>query len=673
MPTSSIGGGGLSAFWDAVKTRFRLFIFGRPLATSVQLEHRLPILLALPVFASDAVSSVAYGPEEVLKELSKAASQPLHLLVYFAIAISLLMVIVATSYMRAVHLYPSSGGSYTVAKSNLGAVVGLIAAAALLIDYILTVAVSISSGVDALKSALPKWIDTHVAIWVFTVPVPVLVALLLVGVIALANLRGTKESGWTFALPLYGFAVMVALMTLSTVYHLIIGGGHVPHIGSANTAALAMPENILKPEFGVSLGLLLILRSFSNGCSAMTGVEAVSNGVSAFKPPEAKHAAQTLLLLLVILMTLFLGTSVAAHYYHALPSTSETILSQVTRANFGRGILYGLTQFFTLTILMVAANTSYADFPRLLAFVARDGYAPKTFVSQGDRLVYNRGIITLTLISALLIIAFTADVSKLIGLYSIGVFLCFTLSQLGMAKKIRDLREKGWVGGFILNIIGMTVTGVVTIVVAVSKFGEGAWMVLVLIPIIIGVCLLIKRHYEWFDETMTVHDHDYNPLSEPEESLTVLVLVSSDVHRGILEGLECGRAIAASGPNNILRAVHIEMDPDKTPRLQTKWEKFVEPYMGEKIRLDVIPSPYRWLIEPIMDYLDWTDLERGGDRIIVVLPEFETGSWITQLLHNFTGNRLRSALLNRPHVTVVSSRYFMKPMAWRLGRGGLVY
>jgi len=646
----------------------RKVVFGKPLPSSAALEHRLPIGLALPVFASDAISSVAYSTQEILMVLGGVAliggGAALGLQIWISIAIAVLMLIVVTSYRRAVVLYPTSGGSYTVTKHNLGAFMGLIAAAALLIDYIMTVAVSISSGVDALTSAYPRFLSDRVEI-----------ALLLVAILTLANLRGAKESGWLFALPLYSFVLLTGSMVIWSLVHFILGGGHVqamgvnPHL----PANLQLPGGLIVPKAGATLGLFILLRAFANGCSAMTGTEAVSNGVSAFKPPEAKHAAQTLLLMAGILLFLVLGIGFAAHIYGVVPSEHETVLSMVTRATFGYGLPYYLTQFATLLILMVAANTSYADFPRLMAFVARDGFAPKAFTSLGDRLVFHRGILALALISAAVIVVFKANVTALIGLYSIGVFLCFTLSQLGMAKKIGAMREQGWRGGVTLNLIGATVTGLVAVVVAVSKFTEGAWMVLLLIPIIITVCYAIKRHYEWFERTMTVHPEDYNPLTEPAEPVTVLVLVSSDIHRGILEGLECGRALADSKPGSMLRAVHIEMDPEKTERLKTKWAQLVEPCLGQTIKLDIIPSPYRWLTEPILDYLDWIDLERTGDRIVVVLPEFETGNPITHFLHNFTARRLRAVLLNRPHVTVVSSRFFMKPMAWRLGRGGLVY
>lgn len=645
----------------------RLF-FGNPLPSSASLEHRLPIGLALPVFASDAISSVAYSTQEILMVLGSVTLvggvSALGYQLWVSVAIAALMFIVATSYRRAVILYPTSGGSYTVSKSNLGALAGLIAAAALLIDYVMTVAVSISSGVDALTSAYPHLTYIHIEI-----------AVVLVGVITLANLRGTKESGWVFALPLYSFITLAGIMVLTTVVRYALHGGHMPEVMGANatSAAFRLPNNLVVPKAGAMLGLFVLLRAFSNGCSAMTGVEAVSNGVSAFKPPEAQNAAKTLAILLGTLMFLFLGIGFAAQVYGARPSDTETILSMVTRATFGINWVYYATQFSTLALLMVAANTSFADFPRLTAFVARDNFAPKAFIQQGDRLVYHRGIMALAIISALLIIVFKANVTKLIGLYSIGVFLCFTLTQLGMAKRIKEMGEKGWQRGVITNIIGALVTGAVTMVVMISKFGEGAWMVLVLIPIVIAVCYAIHMHYMWFDRIMAVEANATNPLTDPPDPVLVLVLISSDIHRGNLEGLAAARDLAAGNPDSEVRAVHIEMDPEKTHRLHTRWEQLVEPNVGKKIQLDIVPSPYRWLTEPILSYLDSIETTIGMRRIVVVLPEFETGNPLTHFLHNFTARRLRSALLNRPNITVVSSRYFMKPMAWRKGRNGLVF
>lgn len=659
----TLGEGWWSAILHAIQTRIRGIIFGNPLATSMQLEHRLPIYLALPVFASDALSSVAYATEELLIVLAetfgpghesaiaiRSAGLPIALAISLAIAV--LLVIVGASFYQAIQLYPAGGGSYSVVRDYLGATPGLVAAAALTIDYILTVAVSVSAGVAALTSA-----------FTYLRPLTIPLALLLIALITLINLRGTRESGWAFALPAYTFITMISLVIISSIIRYIATGGNVP--------PLPLPEGVVEPIHG--FGLFIVLRAFSNGCAAMTGVEAVADGVSAFQPPETRNAGKTLIILISILAFLFIGVGFSATIYHAHPSESVTIVSQLAQANFGRTFPYFLTIFATLAVLMVAANTSFAGFPRLAAIVAKDGYMPKALSQLGDRLVYTRGILALTIVSALLVWGYRANVTALIGLYAVGVFLTFTLTQLAVVRRILSRREINWQRQLLIGGLGAGATGIVTVVIAVSKAAQGAWIVLVLIPILVLISYLIKRHYEWFERTMTVHPYDYNPLAEPAEPLTVLVLVSSDIHRGILEGLECGRAIAAANPQSILRAVHIEMDPEKTPRLKVKWEQFVEPYIGEKIKLDIIPSPYRWLIEPIMDYLDWADLERTGDRVIVVLPEFETGSTATQFLHNFTARRLRTALLNRPHVTVVSSRFFMKPMAWRLGRGGLVY
>ncbi|MFH0887424.1 MAG: APC family permease [bacterium] len=633
-------------------------MFGKPLASHLHLEQRLPIFLALPVFASDAISSVAYGTQEILLVLAAVVIAPgltaSHYLIWISLAIAVLMLIVATSYRRAVHLYPTSGGSYTVTKSNLGPIMGLVAAGALLIDYIMTVAVSISSGVDALTSA-----------YLFLKPYSVELAITFILLITLVNLRGAKESGWWFALPLYAFVGLVGSMIIISFVKFI----------THSYGSLPIPAHAIVPESTIAnSGLLLlfvILHAFSNGCSSLTGTEAISNGVSAFKPPESKNAARTLGIMVAVLIFLFLGVSFSAAMYNLVPADPNlggiTVLAQIAQANFAGNlsIFFYLTQFATLAILIVAANTSYADFPRLLAFVARDRFAPKAFISQGDRLVFNRGILALAIISSFLVFWFNANVNLLIGLYAVGVFLCFTLSQLGMIRKFFQLREKGWKRAVLINAIGAVVTGMVTAVVLITKFTHGAVLVVILIPILILVALAIHKHYEWFDKKMLLHPkRDVNPLTLPPEPLSVIVLLSSDVHRGTIEGLECARDIVYGRTDSILRAVHIEIDHEKTTRLKEKWKTFVEPFMSKEIRLDIIPSPYRWLIEPVMEYLDEIDKERPGHRVILVLPEFDTGSFWTQLLHNFTGRRLRNALLNRPNVTVVSSRYFMQPMKW---------
>lgn len=613
----------------------RQLLLGRPIETSRKLEHRLPNFLALPVFASDALSSVAYGTQEILIALSLAGAMALHKVLPISIGITTLMIIVALSYRQAIHYYPAGGGSYSVAKDNLGILPGLIAAAALAIDYILTVAVSISSGVENLASAFPALQSIRVEICV-----------LLVCLITLANLRGVKESGYLFAIPTYSFITLMGISVLTSFFHIV--------------THTIPPINHYPIEATGALTLFLILRAFANGCSAMTGVEAVSNGVMAFRPPEVKNASKTLVTMVSILVFLFLGTSIAAYFYGVVPHGNDTITSQITRANFGNGLLYQLTQIATLAILAVAANTSYAGFPRLSAMVARDGYIPKMFSNLGDRLVYNQGILVLAVISSLLIVHFKAVTNNLIPLYAVGVFLCFTLSQVGMVQKHRTLGDKNWLRYSAINAIGALVTAAVTFVIVLSKFTQGAWMVVVLIPIIVFLFSLVKRHYDWFDRVMTIKGNDENPLFKSEPPLTVLVLVSSDIHRGILEGIEAGRMLVEGKRDAVLRAVHIEMDPEKSVRLRHRWAQFVEPNNRLNIKLDIVPSPYRRLIEPLMGYLDKVDAERADDRIIIVLPEFDTGSLITKFLHNFTGRRLRNALLSRRNVFVLYDRFFMR-------------
>lgn len=635
--------------------RLKALLFGRPLATSVHLEHRLPIVLALPVFASDALSSVAYATEEVLIVLA-AAMLPGGLagtgyLIPISLGIAVLMVIVATSYRRAILLYPQSGGSYTVARRNLGANYGMMAGSALIIDYILTVAVSVSAGVAALTSYFPQ-----------LEPSKVLLGIALVAFVTLINLRGVRESGIWFALPAYTFVSCILLVILASLYHYLTGT--VVPAPLAPDAVLPNPAHSLAGWAGV----LLLAKAFSNGCSALTGVEAVSNGVGNFQPPEAQNAAKTLAVLIGTLVTLFLGLGFAASVYGVLPvEGGETVISQVARAAFaslpGGSALYALTIGATLAVLMVASNTAFAGLPQLLAMMARDGYAPRVLLGQGDRLVYNRSIIGLAVISAGLIVLFKASVNLLIPLYAVGVFLCFTLSQAGMFRRMVNEKAEGWRQGAFLNGFGAVVTGIVTLVIAGTKFSHGAWLVCVLIPAFMFVSRKIKEHYQWFEGRMALRPGDPNPLAGPLDHLTVLVLLSSDIHKGTLEGLEAARALAEGRKNSMLRALHIEIDPEKTKRLKSKFEQFVEPYLGRYIQLDIIPSPYRWLIEPVVDYINQIDRERHGDRIIVVVPEFETGDWFSHLLHNQTAARLRAALFNRPNITILSHRFFMRPPA----------
>ncbi|HEY3377667.1 MAG TPA: APC family permease [Armatimonadota bacterium] len=652
--------------------QLRNIVLGNPLPSSVSLEHRLPIILALPVFASDALSSVAYATQEILLQFKETPTSPINpialsYLIGISLAIAILIVIVATSYRQAIHLYPSGGGSYSVSRDNLGVLPGLVAAASLFVDYVLTVAVSVSSGVENLV-AFFKSLQGTVHVSSMTISIPVLLSVALILVIMLINLRGTKESGWLFALPAYTFVLMLTL-ALGMAFYRMLTHSWVP-IDAGQVAETT--THTLK-----AISLIVILRAFSSGCSALTGVEAVSNGISAFEPPEAKNASKTLLVLMILLLVMFLGLAFATTLFHILPTEGETVISMVARESFGSSqigtFLSLLMTFATLAILMIAANTSFAGFPRLLAIVAKDGYSAKSFANLGERLVHNQGIFVLTGLSMMLIIMFHAKTNALIPLYAVGVFICFTLSQFGMAKKASKSKGKGWQRTFALNLFGAVITGIVAVVQAYSKFHEGAWMVVVLLPLLVLFCYTIHRHYTWFDKTMTILPSDYNPLSIPPDPILVLVLVSSDIHRGTLEGLDCARNLVSGRKDSELRAVHIEVDPEKTVRLRTKWSQLVEPYLGYHIKLDVVSSPYRLITEPILEFLDQSDLTHPNTRIIIILPEFETGSFVTQFLHNFTAHRLRKMLMDRPNITIVSSRYFMRPKAWREGRGGLTY
>ena len=621
--------------------RLKRLLLGSPLSTSVQLQHRLPVFLGIPVFGADPLSSVAYATEEILIVLAAAylfAGGPpaLRLQLPITLAIAALMLIVATSYRRAILMYPMSGGSYTVARRNLGATYGLVAGAALIIDYILTVAVSVSAGVAALTSYVqqlyPYRVELSVAVILF---------------IAFINLRGVRESGWWFALPVYSFVAMMVLLIGSSLYHIATG----------SVQPLAPPADALTPLHGLSL--FVILRAFAHGCVGLTGTESVSNGVSAFVPPEAANATRALLFERSGLVTMFIGIGIAASAYHVLPSPSVTVLTQLAHANFGPGLLTALVAYTTLAILTVAANTAFAGFPRLLAYMARDGFAPRQLASVGDRLVYSRGIIALTGLALLLVVLFQASVNSLIPLYTVGVFLCFTLSQLGMLRKMLRSRPAAWRATAVLNIIGALLTGIVTVVVVVTKFIQGAWVVVLLIPAIVIVCRLIKRHYQWFERQMALPQTADALLHRSPQPLNVVVLVSGEINPGTLQAIACARDLIGSDPRSQLRALHIEFDAERSDRLRTRWQQLVEQPLNGRLKLEIVHSPFRWLAEPVLEYLDRLQQELPELRCVVIIPEFETGSWFTRLLHNASGRRLREILLARPDINVISSRFFL--------------
>ena len=603
-------------------------VIGTPLETARQAHERLNKKTALAVFSSDAMSSVAYGTEEVLRHLAPALALGAF---YYAkpigVAIALLMTIVAFSYRQTIAAYPNGGGSYIVATDNLGRLPGLIAGGALLVDYVLTVAVSISSGVFALTSLIPG-----------LAPYAVEMALVLIALITVANLRGVRESGAIFSFPTYTFIISMVIMIAVGAYKVLLGGFHI--VPPAGPLAGSGEEIIRDPTRAITL--FMVLSAFASGCSAMTGVEAVSNGVPAFRKPEANNARTTLVWMISILVFMFVGITWLSTY-GAMPRQEESILSQIARSVFGRNAAWYIVQIATAGILTVAANTSYADFPRLMSLIARDRYMPHQFASLGDRLVFSNGIILLAIISALLTIYFKANTSNLIPLYAVGVFLSFTLSQAGMVVHWYRLKTRGWQRSAVINGIGAATTLVVLVVIILAKFLEGAWVVTILIPLLVLMFLFIHRHYVEAARQLSLEGLEPPPLLRN----TVIVPVSA-LHRGTVNALKYAEAMA---PGNVT-AVHISLDPEQTKKIQERWKKW-----GGDIPLIVLDSPYRSLVRPLLNYIEEVDSRWDNDIVTVVLPEFVAAKWWHHLLHNQTSLLIKGALLFRKNKAVVSVPY----------------
>ncbi|MBN1890910.1 MAG: APC family permease [Thermoflexales bacterium] len=598
----------------------RRLLFGDPLATAQAVHERLSKLKALAVFSSDALSSVAYATEEILLILILAGSGAIGLAWPVALVIATLLAIVAISYYQTIHAYPSGGGSYIVSHDNLGVLPGLVAAAALLTDYVLTVAVSISAGVAAITSAVP-------ALLPFTVPM----AVLFISLVTLANLRGVRESGTIFAVPTYLFVVTFLTM---------IGVGLAKWLFSGMPPAAEPPVNVHAVQ---GLTVFLVLRAFSSGCAALTGVEAISNGIPAFKPPESDNAGKTLIAMAALLITMFLGITFLSHQYGIAPdeATHETIVSMLARRVFGSDTPpYFLAQFATALILLLAANTSFADFPRLASILARDRYLPRQFYNLGDKLVYSNGIIMLGFVSALLVVAFGGSTTRLIPLYALGVFLSFTLSQSGMVVRWWRKRGAHWQIKAIINGVGAVATGIVLAVIALTKFVYGAWAVVILIPIFVLGFRAVYRHYQSVAVQLSLDTYGAPPRVRRHR---VIVPVSG-VHRGVLRALEYARSVSDD-----VTAVHVEVDPQETAKIQARWERW-----GDGVRLKVLPSPYRSTIGPLIEYVNQIDDIRRHDEIVtIVLPQFLPARFWHNFLHNQTAMMIRLAFLFR-HDTIVT-------------------
>jgi amino acid transporter len=590
------------------------WLLGAPKPTAQARYERLSKALALPVFSSDALSSVAYATEEILLVLVVAGTAALALTLPIAVAIALLLAIVATSYQQTIHAYPTGGGSYIVSRANLGDRAGLVAAAALLIDYVLTVAVSIAAGVAAVTSAFPALRAHRVAL-----------AAACIVVMAVANLRGVRESGRVFAAPTYLFIATFAVL-LGIGFVRLAQGGTGPVASPAPAAA------------GTALTWMLILRAFASGCTALTGVEAISNGVPAFREPEAQNAAVTMRWMAGILATLFLGVTVLAWRFAVVPSADETVVSQLARGLVGVGPFYYLLQASTALILVLAANTAFADFPRLASLLARDGYLPRQLATRGDRLVYSNGILILAGLSIALVALFHGETHALIPLYAVGVFLAFTLSQLGMARHWRVERPPGWRHRLLINGAGGIVTGVVTLVIAVTKFVHGAWIVVLVIPLVVLGFRLIHAHYRSIGRALSLEQQ----VMEPPLRNTVLVPVS-DLHVGVVRALRFAETLAAEP-----RAVYVEIDPERTARLRERWAR-----LSLKIPLVVLPSPYRSVLGPLLEYVEALQRHDPAQLVTIVIPEFVPRRWWHHLLHNQTALAIKGALLFRRGIVVV--------------------
>ncbi len=623
-----------------LRKTWRHWLIGRPLATADAPHQTIGKLIGLAVFSSDALSSVAYGPQEMMLILVAAGTVALSNSIPIVIAIVGLLAILTFSYRQTIHAYPNGGGAYIVARDNLGELPAQAAGAALLTDYILTVSVSIASGVAQIVSAFPALYDYRVAISVG-----------MLMLVMLINLRGVKESGITFAVPTYFFLGMMYLTVGIGLIRLITGS-----LGLV-TAPPALPVEVIQP-----LTLVLILRAFANGTTSLTGVEAISNGITAFKEPRSKNAAGTMLWMAGILGSLLLAMVVLSIHIGAIPSDDETVVSQLARTIFdSRGPLYLMLISSTTIILMMAANTAFADFPRLGALQAGDGFLPRQFTYRGSRLVFSSGIVALALISSALLIAFQASVSGLIPLYAIGVFLSFTLSQTGMAhrwwksghlkagEKIVEqgstvTYEKGWQFRMVVNAFGAVCTFIVMILFATFKFAEGAWIIVLLIPTLVVVFYAIHHHYRNVASQLSLEGH--------QERMRIarnrVIMPVAGVHRGTLEALRFARTLSDD-----VTMVHVCIDPNDREKIEAKWDTW-----GDGFRLVILNSPYRLFIEPLIEYIGKIDAVRGPDELItIVVPQFVPKHWWTSFLHARTAETLRKVLLQRKNIVIMEVPY----------------
>jgi amino acid transporter len=611
--------------------RIKRVLIGPPLATAQAAHERLTNVKALAVLSSDALSSVAYASEEILRVLLITAGvAAMTKILPLGAAIVALLIIVGISYRQTIKAYPHGGGAYIVAKDNLGELPSLTAAAALLTSYVLTVSVSIAAAVAAIGSAAPEIHDYRV-----------LLGVVIIVVVTLLNLRGIRESGSIFAVPTYLFIVGMFVM---------LG------IGLARAAADGFERQPPPPEAAELAGAgaltaMVMLRAFSSGGAALTGVEAISDGVPAFKPPEWINARKTLTIMTVILAITFSGITYLAYQVGTYPMETEaanyqTVVSQIARDVFGgTNAAYYYIQFATTGILILAANTAYSDFPRLSYFVARDGFLPRQFTFRGDRLAYSTGIVSLGVLAAVVLTVFGGETERIIPLYAFGVFLSFTISQSSMCKRWLTRKEEGWLHSFPINLVGAIATGVVAIIAGITKFAEGAWIVFIVIPALVLMMRRIHKHYELAHKELAI----LTPLDPADIHHTVIVPVA-DLNRVARQTLAYARSISDN-----VTAIHISDEEEKIEQLKQQWKE-----IGTDIQLLIIESPYRSLIGPLLSYLDEVNQQRPNDTVTVVLPEYLARHWWEHLLHNQSALRIKAALLFRPGTVVTSVPYHLE-------------
>jgi amino acid transporter len=621
------------------QSSWRTWLIGRPLPTADAPHQTVSKKVGLAVFGADALSSIAYAPQETLVILAAAGTQALGYAFPISLVITVLLAIVTISYQQTIHAYPSGGGAYTVVKENLGTPAALVAGAALQMDYILLAAVAISSGVAQIVSAFP-----------FLFPYRVLLSVVFLVLIAVANLRGVKESGNTFAAPTYFFLGM-------TVLTVVIG--FVRYLsGTLGVVIDPPPVETLHTE---PLTLFLLLRAFSNGTTALTGVECISNGVKAFKEPRAHNAAVTMIWMSTILGVLFVGIVYLLGAIGAVPSESETVISQLARTAFGnRGVLYLGTITATTLILVLATNTAFAGFPALSAIIAEDGYMPRQLAYRGSRLVFSRGIASLTAIAAFLIILFKASVTALIPLWAVGVFLSFTLSQTGMARhwwkaghpvststsenETVSPVNQGWHWKLAINTLGAITTAIVTLIFAITKFIDGAWIIVILLPSVVISFFAVHRHYQTLAHDLSLEKYGGPPPANRHR----VILPVAGIHRGTLEALEYALSLSDD-----VTAVHISFDQEQKAAIERKWG-----WWGKGVRLVVIESPYRTFLEPFLEYVDQLcTILQPNERLTIVVPQFNPRHWWHNILHTQTAFWLRFALLSKKGIVITEVPY----------------